>query len=92
MAHLGGGLVGWVYVKQLGFGRTWRIQRYFFERRQREERLARMPSAQFIQEEIDPILDKICRDGLHSLTRAERKILERGREKIGEKVGSGPAK
>jgi hypothetical protein len=33
-------------------------------------------------EEIDPLLEKISRAGLKSLTRAERRILARGREKI----------
>jgi membrane associated rhomboid family serine protease len=76
------GLFGWLYVKQLGFGNPLAIQRYIFNRRQRAARLDRMSAEQFINFEIDPILDKISRDGLHSLTRAERKILAQGREKI----------
>lgn len=86
IAHLGGALLGWVYVKQLGFGNPLRIQRYIFEKRQRDERRERMTPAQFINEEIDPILDKISREGMHSLTRAERRILEKGREKIAKKA------
>ena len=46
-----------------------------------------MTPAEFISREIDPILDKISREGIHSLTRAERKILEKGREKIERKAG-----
>ena len=87
LAHLGGSLVGWLYVKQLGFGNPLRLQKYFFEKRQREERHARMSPEQFISEEIDPILDKISREGIHSLTRNERRILEEGREKIAKKSG-----
>ena len=86
VAHLGGCALGWAYVKQLGFGNPLRIQKYVFEKRQREERFARMSPAQFINEEIDPILDKISREGIHSLTRVERKILEKGREKIAAKT------
>src|SRR5207302_6182555 len=86
IAHLGGCLVGWIYVKQLGFGNPLRIQKYIFEKRQRAERLERMSPEQFISDEIDPILDKISRDGMHSLTRAERRILEKGREKIAQKT------
>lgn len=86
IAHLGGCLVGWLYVKQLGYGNPLLIQKYVFEKRQRAERFARMSPAQFISEEIDPILDKISREGIHSLTRTERKILEKGREKIAEKT------
>ena len=59
-----------------------------YERRQREARIERMPAEQFISEEIDPILDKISREGMHSLTRTERKILEKGREKIGATVSA----
>jgi hypothetical protein len=32
--------------------------------------------------EIDPILEKISRDGIASLTRAERKVLDIGRDKL----------
>lgn len=82
LAHLGGALAGWFYIKQMGFGNPLRIQRYFLDKRQRDERLQRMPPAQFISQEIDPILDKISREGIHSLTRGERRILEKGRDKI----------
>ncbi len=75
-------LAGWAYVKALGYGNPLAIQRFLYRRRQRAARVARMPAEQFIVEEIDPILEKISRQGLHSLTRAERRILEKGREKI----------
>ncbi len=81
-AMLAGCAVGWLYVKQLGFGNPLAIQRYIFEKRQRAARMERMSPDQFISCEIDPILDKISRQGMHSLSRAERKILEKGREKI----------
>ena len=86
LAHLGGCILGWIYIKQLGYGNPLRIQRYIFARRRRAERYARMSPAQFISEEIDPILDKISRDGIHSLSRAEKRILEKGREKIARKI------
>ena len=86
LAHLGGCLLGWIYIKQLGYGNPLRIQKYIFARRQRAERFARMSPAQFISEEIDPILDKISRDGIHSLSRTEKRILEKGREKIAKKI------
>jgi len=85
VAHLGGCLVGWIYARQLGFGNPWWIQRRMVERRQREERLARMSPDQYMTEEIDPVLDKISREGIRSLNRRERRILERGREKISQK-------
>ena len=37
----------------------------------------------YVETEIDPILDKISRDGIHSLTDRERAILEQARKKMG---------
>jgi membrane associated rhomboid family serine protease len=80
-----GALFGWLYVKQLGYGNPLALQRYIFNRRQRAQRLERMNAEQFISLEIDPILEKIRKEGMQSLTRAEKKILEKGREKISAK-------
>ena len=85
-AMVAAALLGWVYVKQLGFGNPLAIQRYIFEKRQRAALLERMGPDQFISKEIDPILEKISQHGIHSLTRAERKILELGRGKIAAKT------
>lgn len=82
------GFFAWLYMKQLGFGNPLAIQRYIFNRRQRAERLDRMSAEQFMTAEIDPILEKISREGMHSLTRAERKILAKGREKIASRAES----
>jgi len=38
--------------------------------------------AEFMQREVDPILDKISAHGLHSLTERERRILEKARERM----------
>lgn len=86
VAHLGGALFGWVYARKLGYGNPFRLQQYIWARRERLDREKVMSPEEFISEEIDPILDKISREGIHSLTRAERKILERGREKIERKT------
>jgi hypothetical protein len=45
-----------------------------------------MTAEEFIAQEIDPLLEKISRDGMGSLTRAERKLLAKGREKIAGKT------
>lgn len=65
-AHLAGGVAGYVYALALfrGFGgvsRAWRSWR-------REK-----PSSDV---ELDRILDKIAQEGIHSLSRQERKVLE----------------
>jgi membrane associated rhomboid family serine protease len=41
-----------------------------------------IPAAEFISKEVDPILDKISKQGIHSLTERERKILEAARKKM----------
>lgn len=86
IAHLGGSLVGWLYVKRLGFGNPMRVQKYFSQKKEFADRVKRMSPEEFISAEIDPILDKISREGIHSLTRMERKILEKGRDKISRKT------
>ena len=81
-AYLGGCAAGWLYAHLLGFGRPSVLQRLISQRRATAERYQQMGAEQFMIEEIDPLLEKISRAGLKSLTRAERRILARGREKI----------
>jgi membrane associated rhomboid family serine protease len=87
VAMLAAGVFAWIYVKQLGFGNPLALQRYIFRKRERAARLERMSPEQFITTQIDPILEKISREGVHRLTRAERKILTQGRDKIAQKAG-----
>jgi membrane associated rhomboid family serine protease len=81
-AYLGGCAAGWLYAHLLGFGRPSILQRIISQRRAAAERYQQMDVEQFMVEEIDPLLEKISRAGLKSLTRTERRILARGREKI----------
>jgi membrane associated rhomboid family serine protease len=81
-AFLGGCLAGWFYAHLLGFGRPSILQRALRQRRADAERYRAMSAGQFIAEEVDPLLDKISREGIDSLTRNERRILARAREKI----------
>lgn len=82
VAILVGTFLGWLYAKQLGFGNPLAIERYFIDRKQHALRLERMPVEQFIAEEIDPVLEKLARGGMSSLTRAERRLLQRGSSKL----------
>jgi membrane associated rhomboid family serine protease len=87
LAHLGGAAFGYLYIKQLGYGTTprWLMA---LQRAGRSLRLRRPGDARarydtpedFIRKEVDPILDKIAREGIQSLTRRERKILESARD------------
>ncbi len=44
-----------------------------------------LPPEEFITQEVDPILDKISSQGIHSLTDRERQILEAARKKMSKK-------
>jgi membrane associated rhomboid family serine protease len=88
-AYLGGLVAGWSYAHILGFGRASILQRTLRQRRAEAERYRAMTSEQFISEEVDPILDKISREGMQSLTWTERRTLARAQEKIAEKAQAG---
>jgi rhomboid family protein len=83
-AFLGGGAAGWLYAHLLGFGRPSFVQRVLRRRRIVGERRRQMSLDEFIAEEIDPVLEKISRSGLGSLTRRERRALAEAREKMTE--------
>ena len=79
LAHLGGAGFGWFYIKSLGYGTmpSWTFQLPW---RRPGKAIPSRSTDSFISEEIDPILDKISRDGIHSLTARERKVLESARD------------
>jgi len=81
-AWLGGCMAGWLYAHLLGFGRPLFLERSLHRRRLALERRRQMSVEEFIAEEIDPVLEKISRTGLGSLTRKERRILAQAREKM----------
>ena len=76
LAHLGGAAFGWLFVKSLGYGKPLQLHLRWPQRLKPRVRT----SDEFMREEIDPILDKISRHGMQSLTPRERKILESARD------------
>jgi membrane associated rhomboid family serine protease len=86
LAHLGGALLGYVYIKSLGYGVMprwllwWQSAQEALRPRRRKPTERRLSREEFIQQQVDPILDKISREGLQSLTRRERKILESAKD------------
>lgn len=90
LAHLGGMVVGYVYVKLLGWGKpsrvmdaiTMRVMRPFVLLARRRRKPRELSREEFVSQKVDPILDKIAREGIHSLTRQERKILEEARARM----------
>ncbi len=79
---LGGYAAGWLYAHLSGFGRPSFVQRILAQRRATIQRHRHMDAHEFIAEEVDPLLEKISRSGLQSLTRREKRLLEQGRDKI----------
>jgi len=83
VAHLGGMLTGIVFVRQFIQGR-WNWPRWKFSARRAASREPEgdVSTDEFLQTEVDPILDKISAHGIQSLTEHERKILEKARAKM----------
>ena len=82
LAHLGGGLIGFIYIKQLQKGHDWigGIAGLFKSKSNLKvvsKNTSRNSSDLPRQEEIDTILDKISRSGYDSLTRQEKEVLFR---------------
>ena len=94
LAPLAGCFVGWLYARLLGFGR--RVPVYAHSRpvpalvapyrpRDPEPAEATGDAADphdFIRDAIDPILEKISREGLDRLTPDERRLLEQASERL----------
>ena len=78
----GGAGAGWLYANLLGFGHVSWLRRLLHRQREAADRIQRMTRAEFIEQEIDPLLEKIAQQGMESLTRAERRLLAQTREKM----------
>jgi len=87
MAHLGGILAGIAYLKILSF--QWRVDLAISPRRSQNGSRRRMERAisrtEFINQKVDPILDKIAEKGMSSLSDEERRILDEARERLNTK-------
>jgi membrane associated rhomboid family serine protease len=82
IAHLGGALMGFVYIKQLQKGHDWigGIAKLFKPRSKLKvvsNNMGKNASDYPRQEEVDRILDKISQSGYNSLSKQEREILSR---------------
>lgn len=89
VAHLGGAVVGFFYLRY-----SYRVRLWWFARAdQRREKVAAADAKRegewrsFISEELDPILDKINREGIHRLTEAEKQILRRAKSRAPRRPG-----
>ncbi len=83
-AHLGGLLFGFLYFKNY-FGMRNFIEAFpknvsFSIKKEKIENY--ISKETYISEEVDPILEKISKEGIHSLTKKEKRILEKAKEKL----------
>jgi membrane associated rhomboid family serine protease len=93
LTHLGGMVFAYFYMKfkfgySLPFAFSEKIGWWFrsrfsrLGRQQQREKYKPIDSGLFISSEIDPILDKISKHGINSLTWRERRILKKARSKM----------
>lgn len=79
-AHLGGGLFGYLYLKNEWIRRSlahWRFSPSSVAHKAKEnKRKKRELSEKELNRQVDQILDKISEQGIESLTRKEKQILE----------------
>jgi len=86
LAHLGGAVIGFIYIKGILQGRSvkYKVSSYFH--RQRMEKYARQKEQEAnLMEEVDRILDKINEVGYDNLTKREKKILGEASDKLSRK-------
>ena len=87
LAHLGGMAVGYLYVKWAGFTPTsswFQWPKYPSPRNPSHLRILPSPlkKEEFMEQRIDPILDKIAEHGIQSLTREERRLLDEAKDRL----------
>ncbi|MFZ5432996.1 MAG: rhomboid family intramembrane serine protease [Calditrichota bacterium] len=88
LAHLGGMIIGYLYLKRERMFPALFGSGTYSERRERREQIRRWKEAQELDQvrrEVDDLLDKINREGMDSLSRAEQKRLEKASQILREK-------
>lgn len=68
-------------TRWMGFGRLPMYEQHWRSRSSALERRNQLTWADFVRIELDPILEKIARSGLQSLTRAEKRVLDEARKR-----------
>ena len=82
-AHLGGMLVGYLYLKKETIG--WWVKKSLGERRRPSRRRFRRDREEDMQSTIDEILEKISREGMGSLSEEEKQLLHESAERARRK-------
>jgi membrane associated rhomboid family serine protease len=82
IVNLSGAAVGWVYVRILGFGSPLPCEMALRQQLAERARARRLPLRLYLAAYVDPVLEKIHRHGIRSLSRAEKQILRQARQKV----------
>ncbi|MFP4014846.1 MAG: rhomboid family intramembrane serine protease [Chitinispirillaceae bacterium] len=88
LTHLGGIVVAFAYLKlfpnlDVRIERLW----YLWKQKKRQEEISReVRSKKYFEENIDPLLDKIAREGMDALSPKEKKILKQASRKNRERI------
>jgi membrane associated rhomboid family serine protease len=82
LVNLSGVAVGWIYVRILGFGAPLPGEMALRRRLAERAHAKRLPLRLYLSTYVDPILEKIHRDGVRSLSRAEKQVLRQARQKV----------
>jgi len=89
-AHLGGMVMSWLFIRKI-FPADWSGAGKLFQRAEKSQPSRPKPKLEpvepsgdtdFLQNQVDAILDKISAHGMKSLTTREREILESARKKM----------
>jgi len=82
-AHLGGALVGFLYLR---YDLRWRLKRWspvdYYHRFKAETLAQKRQDGLKLMDEVDAILDKINQVGYDNLTKKEKKILEKASDRL----------
>jgi membrane associated rhomboid family serine protease len=82
-AHLGGALVGFLYLR---YDLRWRLNRWspvdFYQRIKAEAMAKKRQDGLKLMDEVDTILDKINKVGYDNLSKKEKKILEKASDSL----------
>jgi len=86
LVNLTGAVTGWVYVRILGFGSPLPGEISLRQRLAQRARIKQLPLHLYLENYVDPILEKIHQHGIGSLSRAERQVLRQARQRVLLKV------
>jgi membrane associated rhomboid family serine protease len=90
-AHLGGMAMGWFYVKKIlknpALAGAAEEKLFVPPKLAKKKAVVQEEKSadEFLESEVDPVLDKISAHGIHSLTARERAILEAARKKMAQR-------